>query len=361
MSQPVSLQVRLEKRLPEFSLRAEFTAQSGEPVAVLGASGAGKTTLLRCVAGLERPDAGAIALSGQPLFDSARRLELPARQRNIGLLFQHGALFPHLTVAENIAFGLHGWTVDDKRSRLSELLAQFHLAALAGRAPQTLSGGERQRAALARALAPRPAALLLDEPLTALDPPLRAEMENVLALLFAVYRGPVLFVTHQLEEAYRLCPRILVLDRGEIAADGDRETLFRHPPTVAVARLTGCKNFSRAETAAPGTIRALDWGCELQIVQPPAGESFQVAIRAHHLKVSARASGGVNEFSVWPAAHRDGPFRVTLFLKLHGPAAGPEDYQLQTELTREAFTELWSQPPPWQIRLDPGLLILPAA
>jgi molybdate transport system permease protein len=260
------LEVAIEKQVSGFRLAVEFTAD-GSPLGLLGPSGSGKTMTLRAIAGLEKPDRGRIVLHGRVLFDSERGINVPARERRIGLLFQNYALFPHLTVAENIAFGLRRVPRPERTRRVAAQLAATHLNNLASRYPASLSGGEQQRVALARALAVEPAALLLDEPFSALDTHLRGALERQLRETMETYRGSTLFVSHNLEEAYRVCEELVVLARGGVAARGPKEDIFRQPPTLEVARLTGCKNFSRARRTAYGLIEALDWGCKLRVTQ----------------------------------------------------------------------------------------------
>ena len=184
------------------------------------------------------------------------------------MLFQNYAIFPHRTVAENIGFGLEALPRDERSKRVAELIGRTHLAGLEDRYSRTLSGGEQQRVALARALAIEPEALLLDEPLSALDTHLRSQVEIQLQETFAAYRRPTLLVTHNMEEAYRLGARLLVLSRGRVVASGAKERIFQRPPSVEVARLTGCKNISRARTISDHSVEALDWGCTLRLAQP---------------------------------------------------------------------------------------------
>ncbi len=257
------LEIQIEKKLPNFALDVSFVADNA-PLSILGPSGAGKTMLLRCIAGLEHPDRGRINLSGRMLFDSDRNIAIPARDRRVGMLFQHYALFPHRTVAENIAFGLDGLSSDERNRRAVALMGRVRISDLGQRYPRELSGGEQQRVAIARALATEPQALLLDEPLSALDTHLRSQMEAQLQETFAEFERPVLLVTHNIEEAYRLGDRLLVLSRGRVAAHGNKDEVFRRPPTVEVAQLTGCKNFSRATPISPTAIQAIDWGCRLR-------------------------------------------------------------------------------------------------
>ncbi|HEX5424825.1 MAG TPA: ATP-binding cassette domain-containing protein, partial [Candidatus Acidoferrales bacterium] len=200
----MSLELQIEKQLPEFALNVAFRAEDDAPLAILGPSGAGKTMLLRCIAGLERPDRGRIALGGRVLFDSHGKIDVPARLRRVGLLFQQFALFPHRTVAENLTFGLQHLPASERGSRMAAVARQTHIAGLDHRYPRELSGGEQQRVALARALAVDPEALMLDEPLSSLDTHLRSQIESQLQQTFSEYRRPVLLVTHSMEEAYRL-------------------------------------------------------------------------------------------------------------------------------------------------------------
>jgi len=293
-STDVTLEVQIEKQLAEFTLDVAFRATE-TPLSVLGASGAGKSMLLRCIAGLERPDRGRITLNDRILFDTAQRVGIAARERRIGMLFQHYALFPHRTVAQNIAFGLHDLPQDEQAARTAALVSRTHLAGLEQRYPRELSGGEQQRAALARALAIRPEALLLDEPLSALDTHLRGQVEAQLQETFASFRRPALLVTHNMEEAYRLGERLLVLARGRIAAFGPKEEIFRRPPSSEVARLTGCKNISRARANSEAPSRRLTGlvACASRKCRPrrqPSSESARTTLIFWKLRAKQRAS-----------------------------------------------------------------------
>lgn len=356
----VALEIQIEKSLPDFTLDVSFTAGDA-PLSILGPSGAGKTMLLRCIAGLERPDRGHIALNDRVLFDSTRRMRIPARERRVGMLFQHYALFPHRTVAENIAFGLRHLAQTERSARVAALLERTHLTGLAQRYPRELSGGEQQRAALARALAIEPEALLLDEPLSALDTHLRSQMEAQLQETFGAYRRPALLVTHNIEEAYRLGRQLLVLSRGRIAASGAKEEIFRHPPSLEVARLTGCKNFSRAREVSSGTIEALDWNCRLRVTQAATKPLAYVGIRAHHIDFAESSSAGAageNIFPCWLVRSSETPFRVTLYLRLHEPPADSSVSHLQAEVFKEKWQHFRERPFPWHVRLSSESLFL---
>jgi molybdate transport system permease protein len=357
----MSLEVAIEKNVPGFRLAVEFTAD-GAPLGLLGPSGSGKTMTLRAIAGLETPDRGRIVLHGRVLFDSEQGINLPARARRIGLLFQNYALFPHQSVAENIAFGLRRLPEAERNRRVAEQLAAAHLDGLAERYPATLSGGEQQRVALARALAIEPAALLLDEPFSALDTHLRSALERQLRETLASYGGSTLFVSHNLEEAYRVCEKLVVLANGSVAAQGPKEEIFRHPPTLEVARVTGCKNFSRARRLSDGRVEALEWGCTLRVTQESAKPPLHVAIRAHHVRVhlaqKLNLQNSENVFPCWLAAMTETPFRVTLDLRIGTPPASPAEFHLQAEVFKTEWESFRDLPQPWAIELAADRLFL---
>jgi molybdate transport system permease protein len=357
----MSLEAAIEKKVSGFQLAVEFTTDSST-VGLLGPSGSGKTMTLRAIAGLETPDRGRIVLHGRVLFDSAQRINLPARERRIGLLFQHYALFPHLTVAQNIAFGLQQLAVPERERRIGQQLAAAHLDDLAHRYPASLSGGEQQRVALARALAVEPEALLLDEPFSALDTHLRSALERQIRETLTNYQGAALFVSHNLEEAYRVCGELVVLARGSVAARGPKEEIFRQPPTLEVARLTGCKNYSRACRTPIGLIDALDWGCTLFVSQAFAKPPAHVAIRAHHIRIGPMGTippnGRENVFPCWLAAMNETPFRVTLDVRIGAPPANSADFHVQAEVFKQEWEAFRDLPQPWQVELAPDRLFL---
>ncbi|MGL6280198.1 MAG: ABC transporter ATP-binding protein [Gaiella sp.] len=214
----------------------DLEVATGETLALLGPSGSGKTSLLRVVAGLTRPDAGRVLVDGSDVSD------LPAHRRGVGLVFQQPLLFPHRDVAGNVGFGLDGWPRDEARQRIGELLELVGLPGIERRAVATLSGGEAQRVALARALAPRPRCLLLDEPLGALDGPLRDRLQDDLASLFASLGLTVVHVTHDVGEAFALGDRVAVLRDGAIAQVDAPEQLWRAPADAWVAEFLGSRN-----------------------------------------------------------------------------------------------------------------------
>jgi molybdate transport system permease protein len=357
----VPLEVQVAKSLPDFTLDVSFSSGDG-PLSVLGSSGAGKSMLLRCIAGLDRPDRGRITLNGRTLLDTEKRIQVPARQRRVGMLFQHYALFPHRTLGENIAFGIRNLSREEQSMRVATLLQRTHISGLEHRYPRDVSGGEQQRTALARALAIEPEALLLDEPLSALDTQLRSQMETQLQETFAAFPRPALLVTHNIEEAYRLGEQLLVLSGGRVAAFGAKDEIFHSPPTREVARLTGCKNFSRVHALSENTVSALDWNCTLRVSRTGQRPPVHVGIRAHHIEFTDSSSTvserQENVFPCWLARSSETPFRVTLYLSLHRPAGILGEFSLQAEVPKEKWRLFRDNPFPWHVRLSPDALFL---
>ncbi|HUJ39489.1 MAG TPA: sulfate/molybdate ABC transporter ATP-binding protein [Candidatus Acidoferrales bacterium] len=342
-------------------LRADIAAQRGpfslhlrletgrRRVGILGESGAGKTMTLRAIAGLERTARGRLEVNGRVLLDSARGVSLPARERRVALVFQQYALFPHRTVADNVAFGLHGVPPAEREARVRGAARRMHLEDLLARYPKQLSGGQQQRVALARALVTEPEILLLDEPLSALDFHLRGLLEKELLDSLAGFRGAALYVSHSLEEVYRLCEEIVVLSQGRVLASGLKEEIFLRPPSREVARLTGCKNISRATATGDGLVEALDWGLRVRVARA-ISEPRHVAIRANHIAF-ADHPGAENVFPCSLVESTETPFRRTLYLRL---ASAPEGgWQLQAEIPKDRWEELRDRPAPWHVRLDP--------
>ncbi len=259
----MSLSVDIEKKLGGFHLRAKFEAEEGA-TALLGASGSGKSLTLQCIAGIMTPDRGRIALGERVLFDSERGIDHTPQQRRVGYLFQQYALFPHMTVGQNILCALRGGTRAARRAALAEKLRAFRLEGLEKQYPAQLSGGEQQRVALARILCSEPEAILLDEPFSALDSFLKWELERELGELLAEFRGPIVWVSHDLGECRRNCRSVCVLEHGAAGEMTTMEELLRRPATVGAARLTGCRNFLRAE-AREGGVFLPEWGLTLPV------------------------------------------------------------------------------------------------
>ena len=226
---------------PSFSMQCSF--DTGSEFSVLfGCSGSGKTTALRCIAGLENPDAGTIKINDTLYFDSRTKVNLPPQKRRIGYMFQENALFPHMNVRQNIDFGLKGLSSMDKAARLDEMLGLVGIEELEFAYPDELSGGQKQKVALARALAPNPDVLLLDEPFSSLDTVVHLKLRKELQTIQKKLGIPVIFITHDPVEAFTMADRMVVFDNGKVQQMGSPEDVFYHPKTRYVAELVGFSN-----------------------------------------------------------------------------------------------------------------------
>lgn len=399
---PLPLEVNLTKHLPHFTLQVKFKT-TAPLLSILGASGAGKSLLLRCLAGVDAPDAGRIVLGDRLLYDSDQGIDLPSRDRAVALLFQNYALFPHLTVAENVAFGVSR-SAQRKQTgarrkqnsaptvaqTVTQELAAVQMDRFAGYYPHQLSGGQQQRVALARALASQPQLLLLDEPFSALDTHLRSHLAQQLFHRLSAYSGTTLLVTHSLNEAYR-ADQLLILHAGQSLRQDRPDSVFEQPGTAEIARLTGPLNLSPAEGSHP-QIYACRWQMTLQM-KPASAEAtlpkkalplapFSVGIRPENVlftapspysisqastqapvRIATPSSAsvsfalGTNQAYCWPATHWLSPHQAVVLLKLHGPADGPTDYHLQAIVSRQTWNQLQQKPLPWTIYLPPQHLI----
>ena len=312
----MSLEVEIEKRFAGFTLRAQFTAQD-TATAILGASGCGKSMTLRCIAGIVKPDKGRIVLDGVPLFDSEQKIDLPPQKRGVGLLFQNYALFPNMTVEQNILCGLHAEPDRAKRrAACAEMIRALRLEGLEKRLPAALSGGQQQRVALARILATKPRILMLDEPFSALDSYLREQVEGEVGVLLAAFQGPALLVTHNRDEAYRLCREMIVMDGGRVLRAGETKAVFADPRSCTAARLTGCKNILPCVKAGPHSVRLAGWEAELHLAAEVPEAVCAVGIRAHDF--APCAAGAPNALPVRVVSSGENPFDWNLICTAPG-------------------------------------------
>ena len=253
--------VDIQKQMGDFRLEVSFASKGGT-LGILGASGTGKSVTLQCIAGILKPDAGRIELNGRVLFDSGKRVCVPPQKRGIGYLFQQYALFPNMTVAQNICAGVRRGTREEKREKVEQALRAFRLEDAAKQYPATLSGGQQQRTALARILIGEPEVILLDEPFSAMDRHLREQLMWELSRTIRSFRGDVLMVSHERDEIVRFCDRAVVIDAGRSEPVQQVDALLRKPGTVADAKLAGHFNIADAERTADGKIRVPGWGAE---------------------------------------------------------------------------------------------------
>ena len=374
-----ALAVRVAKALPRgFTLDVDWSA--GDGVAVLfGPSGAGKTLTLQCLAGLVRPDAGRIVVNDQVLFDAATGIDLPPQRRRVGYVFQGYALFPHLSVRQNVGFGLRDRPRAERRRAVDAVLERLAMGAYADRYPGELSGGQRQRVALGRALAPDPALLLLDEPLSALDLPLRQALRDELRGLLAGWGTATVLVTHDLTEAYRLGDRIVVYENGRVIQAAPRAELLSQPSSRSVARIMGLRNLLQGVTlkATPDRIQLRWRGQTLEAVNSPTHSYLPAPdtplaffIRPEYVRLIRKDREGVdaahhmNLMSGTVVHEVDFGTTWTLYFRLDEP--GPPahgDYDLEVEVPRLVYEILEiARDRHWRFSLHRGSIqVLPSA
>ena len=367
----------ITKCLPGFTLDVHWEADD-PVVGLFGPSGAGKTLTLQCLAGLVRPDRGRIALNGRVFFDSASGVDLPPQSRRLGYVFQGYALFPHLTVEENVAFGLKDRPREERVRRTQMVLERLGLAPQARRYPGELSGGQQQRVALARALAVDPDLLLLDEPLSALDAPLRRQLREELGRIVREWGKATVLVTHDLAEAYQLADRIVVYESGQVLQAAPKSELLWQPTSERVARLIGVRNLLRGSVlkATPEIIQLRWRGQTLEAVNspsrlflPPPGTSLAFFVRPeyvrfirkdrppldprHHMNVmEGEVVGELDQGTTW-----------TLFFRLTTPGeVSHEFYDLEIEVPKLVYEILeLAGDRRWQISIHrASIQVLPA-
>jgi molybdate transport system ATP-binding protein len=308
----MKLSVNLQKRLsPNFALDVKFSIPPGITM-LFGASGSGKTTLLRCIAGLIRPDSGQIKIGDQILFDSDARVDVPVPQRKVGLLFQNLALFPHLSVAKNIEYGLDGLDRTDALQRTETILKSFRISGVHKRNPNEISGGERQRVALARALVTDPRVLMLDEPLSALDYPTQSQIIDDLRAWNAARDIPILYVTHSQREVFALGERVISLENGRILSQGTPQDVLETPAHESIAQLAGFENLFDATVISlnhdSGTMLCRLDGAETEVEVPlsraEVGAKIRIAIRAGDIIIAGEFPRALSARNVVPARIR---------------------------------------------------------
>ena len=371
------LEVRVVKRLPGFTLDVAWTAGAG--VAVLfGPSGAGKTLTLQCLAGLLRPDAGRIVVDGRVLFDSTTAVDVRPQARRVGYVFQGYALFPHLSVADNVGFGLRDRPRAERAARTAEVLERLGLTDFAGRPPRELSGGQRQRVALGRALATDPALLLLDEPLSALDAPLRRALRDELRAILGDWRTAAVVVTHDFTEAYRLADRIVVYDAGRVVQSAPRSELLWQPASESVARIVGIRNVLRGTVvkATPDRIQLRWRGQLLEAVNSPSRSYLPAPdspiaffVRPEYVRLIRKDRGPADRSHhmnlMEGTVVGDEDFGTTWSLRIRLDAPGPPaqgDYDVEVEVPHLVYEILEiDRDRRWQFSIHRGSIhVLPA-
>jgi molybdate transport system ATP-binding protein len=364
------LSVTARKQFGDFTLDAAWTSDH-RIVALVGPSGAGKTLTLQCIAGLITPDSGRIVCAGRTLFDSSERIHLRPQERRVGYVFQGYALFPHMTVAQNIAYGVKG--IDRSKSVIDRL----GLAALTTRYPADLSGGQQQRVALARALATDPDVVLLDEPFSALDAPLRRELSAELSQTLREWGKIAVLVTHDLPEAYQIADMVVLYEHGGTTGAVPKNDLLWNPSSERVARLIGARNVMRATIAdASGDSIVLDWrGGRLEAARSPshplharAGDTLAFFIRPEYVRLIRKnrpVTDGLRQTNLFNGeivGERDEGTTWSLLFRLARPGTPSQGgYDLEIEIPKLVYERLRiSTDRHWDVSIHPGSIqVLP--
>ncbi|MDK2937059.1 MAG: molybdate transport system ATP-binding protein [Eubacteriaceae bacterium] len=326
------LDLKIEKKLADFNLSMQLKTDE-KLIGILGSSGSGKSMLLKCIAGLVKPDNGRIQIDQDILYDADQKIDLPIRKRRVGFLFQNYALFPNMTVVENICFGIDG-EKEKKHEQAMNLIEKYYLTEIKDRYPGQISGGQQQRVALARAIASKPEIMLLDEPFSALDVHLRNRMIHEMQLFLKDFDGIALFVTHNMEEAYQLCDHIAVVADGGIESFQDKKELFKSPGSVSTAQITGCKNVSAAKKKDEQHVFVVDWGVTLKLAAKVSCESGFVGMRANQIKVIDQPEGE-NCLKVWMVDEAETLFKTSVFVRIDGIPLKDKDYHLHLIMVYE--------------------------
>lgn len=300
------LDVYMKMTLPNFDLDVSFNSK-GEVLCLVGPSGAGKSLTLQCISGLLTPQQGLIKLNDRVLFDSDKGINVPIQDRRIGYVFQNYALFPHMTVFENIAFGLRDLKAQERKARVDKILQMTDLQGYADFYPAQLSGGQQQRVALARSIVYEPELLLLDEPLSALDSHLRHGLEREILSLHEYYRGDIIHVTHDLQEAFRLGSSMAVFDKGRIIQIGQKDDIINRPINSRAAYLTGFRNImegyvdeitpSHIAVTVPSVGRSLRVKA-VRVTEYVKGMSVRLGIRSENIRISSMIPQGPGENAI---------------------------------------------------------------
>ena len=315
------LEINFQKQLKHYMLDMKVSMNGG-CLGILGASGCGKSMTLKAVAGIVRPDHGRIAMEKTVFYDSEKKIDLSPQKRKVGYLFQNYALFPNMTVEDNIMAGIQGKKAE-KKQKAAELMEQFQLRGLEKQYPTRLSGGQQQRTALARILASEPDILLLDEPFSAMDSYLKEELQLEMQRRIRNFAGCTILVSHDRDEIYRLCTDTMIMEKGKNVITDNTKALFENPRKVAAARLTGCKNISQIEKRGQFQVYAKDWGISLWTAEPVSEKTAYIGVRAHDILPAAGKSGEggaegenqVNRFPVLPVEQSETPFEQTIIFK----------------------------------------------
>lgn len=307
----MSVEISIKKKFKGFNLDIEFT-HSRNCMGILGASGCGKSMTLKCIAGIETPDSGKIVLNDRVLFDSSKKINIKPQERRVGYLFQNYALFPNMTVEENIGIGIK-LSKEQKNQIVQNEIEKFRLKGLEKRYPYELSGGQQQRTALARIMAYKPDIIMLDEPFSALDSYLKETLQQQLIESLNDYAGDVIIVSHSRDEIYRFCDCLTIMDDGKQLLTGETKQIFKAPVKMEAAKLTGCRNISPAKKIGDYEIYADDWEISLKTEEKVKDSLKYVGIRAHSIKPSSKTEENCMKVLLYRTAEQ--PFEIQYILK----------------------------------------------
>jgi ABC-type sulfate/molybdate transport systems ATPase subunit len=354
------LEFDFEYRLDGFTVTPALTAERGV-CALYGPSGAGKSLTLLCLVGLRRPQRGWIQLNGRTLFDAAARIHVPPHLRRMALVFQEYALFPHLTVASNLAYGLRGPSSVERRDRVEDMLRLLRLEGFGNRYPGDLSGGQRQRVALGRGLIVQPELLLLDEPFSALDQMERDRLRAEVLELLQTFGGTTILVTHNLQEAYLMARQIAVIDGGRILQSGPRDEVLQHPRDRRVAEHVGASNIFRGTVAAQADgATVVEWhGMSLQFPGrlPPPGTAVEFCIRPEDARMvwPERVSDKLNLLRGRITAESERGTDYLLRFRAHGEAGAAGEILIHCSAHVHHLMKIYPGKEVW-LTLPPGKL-----
>jgi molybdate transport system ATP-binding protein len=352
------IRVDLRKKLSAaFTLETAFKTEGSTPgetgagtLGILGKSGSGKSMTLKCIAGLETPDEGIIVVNNRVLFDSAAKINIPPQRRKVGYLFQNYALFPRMTVLQNITAPASG-TKGEKKEKARALIERFSLSGLENRLPQAVSGGQQQRCALARLLITEPELILLDEPFSALDAELREKMQTEFLGLLRAFPDSIL-VTHSRDEAYKLCGAIAVMENGRVIRHDKTAALFARPETVSVAEITGCKNISPVKKLSGHEVRALSWGLRLVTKDPVDDTVTHIGIRAHDFTLPENGDQ-TNIVRLNIRLENDEPFEKMILFSNADAKSAPEQQEIWWKFSKYLCRDV-----PQSLRVPPERILL---
>ncbi len=348
----MKLDIDIEKSIGNFHLSISLKSDSPR-LGILGASGAGKSMTLRCMAGIETPDRGSIALDGKTLYNSRDKVCIRPQEREVGYMFQNYALFPTMSVRENICCGIRGGR-EEKADKYKKYIEQFDLKGLEDRLPHQLSGGQQQRVALARIMAGKPKLVLLDEPFSALDAYLRDRVRRETMMILEEAGITMVMVSHDRDELYSFSDELAVMRKGEILRHGRTEDVFRDPQRIETAKLTGCKNFSDCKTVSSNEVLAEEWGAVLNTGGAIAEGIRHIGYRAHDFIPVWENEDNALPFK--PEYEEELPFNRNIYFRVHSESGRDSILCWAPDSRTEEMIKIKGMPD--RLKLDPAKIML---